>query len=236
MDLTKQIPSAATMANAASGVAACGFAVCGAPELAALMILIAVLFDSIDGALARSLNASSEFGAQLDSMSDLISFGMAPAVLVGTLMPGEIRNIGWALILAYPLCTAWRLARFNAMQVTGQSKHGEFLGLPSTGAGAAAATAILFHTRFSSAPETTAMLPWALVVLGALMVSRVPYRHAGAALAYMKPTVTALVAISFIAASVLWVYEYLFAALVWGYIISGPLAFTRERIRAVRHA
>ncbi len=236
MKLGKQAPTSATLANAGVGVAACGFAVSDAPELAALMILLAVLLDSLDGALARSLDAASEFGAQLDPMADLISFGMAPAVLVGSLMAGEMRHIGWLMIMAYPLCTAWRLARFNALQVAGSSKHGSFQGLPSTGAGAAAATAVLFHTQFTGVPQATAMLPWALVVLGVLMDSSAPYKHAAAILARMKPSVTALIAASFITACVLWAYEYMFAALVWGYVVSGPFAFTRERIRAVRHA
>ncbi len=236
MKLGKQVPTIATLANAGVGVAACGFAVNDAPELAALMILLAVLLDSVDGALARSLDAASEFGAQLDSMGDLISFGMAPAVLVGSLMAGEMRHIGWLMIMAYPLCTAWRLARFNALQVSGSSKHDSFQGLPSTGAGAAAATAVLFHARLTGLPQATAVLPWVLVVLGVLMVSSVPYKNAGSILARMKPSVTALIAASFITACVLWAYEYMFAALVWGYVVSGPLAFTRERIRAVRHA
>jgi len=233
----QHLPALATLANAAAGFAACGLAMTGYPELAALMILVAVLMDSLDGALARALNASSEFGVQFDSMADLISFGCAPALLVGSLLPVGAREIGWVIITVYPLCTAWRLARFNARQVD-PAEHADFVGLPSTGAGAAAATGVLLYCRLSQQglSISLALLPWMLVALGALMVTRIGYKHAGASVSRLRPTVAVLAAAVLVVSAVTWQYEYVFAGLVWGYTLSGPLGVAREKIRAVRHA
>lgn len=236
MDLLKRLPCVATLGNLAAGVLACALAVRGHPEVGALMVLAAVLLDSLDGALARTLSASSEFGAQLDSLADVVSFGVAPAVLAGSMLPAELSAAGWLMILAYPLCAAWRLARFN--MTAAQSGHGDFVGLPSTGAGAAAATAILLHARLQEMGlrGTGGLLPWALVLLAALMVAHFPYKHAGIVVGRLRPAVAAALAGLFIVGSVVWQYEYLFAALTWGYALSSPLHVAGEKIRAVRHA
>jgi len=238
VDLTKQIPAIATLANAAAGVLACACAVNGRPEVGALLILAAVLMDSVDGALARSLGAASDFGAELDSLADAISFGVAPAVLVGALVPVGLRHLGWALATAYALCAAWRLARFNTSQNGAAESHADFIGLPSTGAGAAAAAAVLMHARLAERGLLLwpMLLPCILVLLGALMVSRIPYKHIGAVISRLRPGVAVAFAVTFVAASVLWEHEYLFGTLMWGYALSGPLATAREAIRAVRHA
>jgi len=233
----EHLPALATLGNAAAGFAACGLAMTGYPELAALMILTAVLMDSLDGALARALDATSDFGAEFDSMADLISFGCAPALLVGSLLPVGAREVGWAIITVYPLCTAWRLARFNASQAD-PAEHHDFVGLPSTGAGASAATGVLLCVRLSQQgfPVSLALLPWMLVVLGALMVSRITYKHAGASVSRLRPTVAVLAAAVLVVGALTWQHEYVFAGLVWGYTLSGPLGLAREKIRAVRHA
>ncbi len=236
MNLRKHCPTLATLGNAAAGVAACGFAVSGDPVLAALMILAAVLMDALDGVLARSFGATSEFGAELDSLADVISFGVAPAVVVGSLIPEGFGHIGWAMAVGYVLCAVWRLGRFNAERKGEGGQHMEFAGLPSTGSGAAAATAVLLHVRLSGLFQAHMLLPCVLVLLGALMVSRIPYRHVGVILSRVNPAVAVVTAALFVAGSVYWEYEYLFAALMWTYTLSGPLAVAREKIRAVRHA
>jgi CDP-diacylglycerol--serine O-phosphatidyltransferase len=202
------------------------------------MILAAVLLDSLDGALARSFGASSDLGAQLDSLADVISFGAAPAVLIGSLLPADGLLVGWTMAIAYALCAGWRLARFNITRADENSDHTGFVGLPSTGAGAASATAVLAHLRLLEygVPLSTMLLPCVLVLLAVLMVSRVPYGHAGAIVSRLNPVAAVFAAIAFVAASVLWDYEFLFAALMWTYTLTGPLATAREKIRAVRHA
>ncbi len=238
MSLTKQLPSIATLANAGAGFLACGLAASGRPELAGLTILVAVLMDSLDGALARSLDAESALGAELDSLADVISFGVAPALLAGTLLPGEGSVAVWALMAVYPLCAAWRLARYNVIRNEHPADRGLFVGLPTTGSGAAAATLALLYLRLSPTTDIVgpSLLASAMALLGVLMVSKFSYRHVGAALGRLHPAVAALLAVLFVAASVLWEYEYLFAALMWSYVLSAPLLTAGHRIRAVHHA
>ncbi len=238
--LTEHLPAVATLSNAAAGLLACAFALSGRPEIGALLVLVAVLMDALDGALARTFETASEFGAQLDSLADVISFGVAPAVLAGAVLPSDLRLLGWAMLLVYPLCGVWRLARYNASR--GESDHESaragFTGLPSTGAGAAAATAVLLHVSLTESGIAVGqlVLPSLLVVLGTLMVSRVRYRHAAAVIVHLEPRTAVVLGAGFVAASVLWRHEYLFAGLMWGYVLSGPLATARQMIHAARHA
>ncbi len=230
------LPTAATMGNAAAGFAACGCIVTGRPDLAALLILFALLLDSLDGALARTLDAASAVGAQLDSLADVISFGLAPALLAGSLLPGEGRLVGWAVIAIYPLSAAWRLARFNASHDADAESHGDFVGLPSTGAGGAAATAALVYLRFAegSIPLGGAFLPSVMAVLGALMVSHITYKHGGALVTRLSPLMAALMALVFIAGTIFWEYQFLFAAIMWSYVLHAPVAMARHKLRAAR--
>lgn len=233
-DLTKQLPCLATMGNAVAGLAACGLALTGKPDLGAILILVAVLMDSFDGALARSLDAASEFGAQLDSMADLISFGVAPAVVVGAVLPEDVRYLGWALLVVYPLCAMWRLARFNVQHGDPDAPHGDFAGLPTTGAGAAVATAVLMLTRLneSAMQAHPVLLAGLMAMLGLFMVSHMTYRHMGSLLSHVPPTLRLLVVAFIVAASFVWPYEYILGGIVWAYVLSGPLGFARERIHA----
>jgi CDP-diacylglycerol--serine O-phosphatidyltransferase len=238
VDIKKQLPSIATLSNAGAGFLACAFASVGRPELSALFVLLAVFLDSLDGALARSLDATSELGAELDSLADVISFGVAPAVLVGSLLPAEGRQLGWLMVTAFPMCAAWRLARFNVTARGTEGGHGEFLGLPTTGAGAAAATAVLVHLRagMPAGDATLAMLPYVMLMLAALMVSSVSYTHVGTILGRLRPSIGALAAAAFALGSILWRYEILFAAAMWAYVVSGPFQLASDKLRALRHA
>lgn len=238
MSLTKQVPTWATLGNAAAGFAACSLVVAGRAELAALMVLVAVLLDSLDGALARSLKATSEFGGQLDSLADVMSFGLAPAVLAGSLLPYGAGPLAWGLVVLYPLCATWRLARYNLSHAAGDEGEGEFTGLPSTGAGAAAVTGVMLYLRLLEGKGLVGagFLPAMMAVLGLLMVSRIPYKHAGAIISRLRPVVAVLFGAAFVAGTVLWQYEMLFFALMWGYVLYAPLLAAGQKILALRHA
>ncbi len=235
--LKQHLPNAATVANAGFGFAACGLAVLDRPELAALAVLAAILMDSLDGALARSLHVESEQGAQLDSLADVISFGVAPALLVGSLLP-EGLLAAWLVVVPFPLCAAWRLARFNVSHEGGDEHTAEFVGLPSTGAGGAAATAVLVYLRLTEADVAVSavLLPFLLALLAALMVSHMPYRHAGAFISRLDPILAIVVGAVLVTGTIVWEYQFLFAGLMWGYVVSAPLLTARELIRAARHA
>ena len=238
MSFARHLPCTATLANAGVGLIACALAANGRPEFAALMIVAAVLLDSMDGALARSLHAQSRLGAELDSLADVISFGVAPAILVGTMLPPDAQGLGWALVLVYPLCAAYRLARFNAAQDGDEEKHGEFTGLPSTGAGCAVATLVILinHTAESGFVLAPLAVPCIMVALGVLMVSPISYGHAGNWVGRLPTRLAVVFGAALIAGSIFWQYQYVFAAVSWGYTISGPLVIATQKVRALHHA
>ena len=217
---------------------ACAFAVEGAGGLGALMIILAVLLDSVDGALARKLDVASDFGGQLDSLADVISFGVAPAIVVGTLLPGEFEFLGWGIVTLFPVCSAWRLARFNVQAQPAGMEHADFTGLPTTGAGGAAAAAVLVHLSLAEKGFMLGVsaLPPFLVLLAFLMVSRFPYKHIGSLLSRLPLTVALAWFAVLMVAALLWHYEIIFAVVFWGYALSGPAATVGEKIMASHQA
>jgi CDP-diacylglycerol---serine O-phosphatidyltransferase len=122
------IPNAVTLANIALGFLSMVAAARGQFDRAVILLFCAALCDLADGKLARALNATSKFGMELDSLSDMVSFGIAPAVLVYLAVLTPLGPVGMAIAIAYPLCGAIRLARFNS-DSSGIGKV-TFLGCP----------------------------------------------------------------------------------------------------------
>lgn len=147
-------------------------------ELAAWMITWCVLLDKLDGFMAKLLNASSEFGAQFDSLADLVAFGVAPALLVYYYLhfsapewAASHKPLMIASLSVYVLCAALRLARYNAVDVDGLKDW--FHGLPSTFAGGLVALSVILHSKYALAgafPLSLTMLPLLLILTGLLMV------------------------------------------------------------------
>jgi len=106
--------------------------------LAAVMILVCMILDGMDGKVARRLDAASPFGKELDSLADLVSFGVAPAILVYTFKLAELGVLGLIIALGFALCGAIRLAKFNTLNITGY-----FIGVPITAAGSLVAVMVL---------------------------------------------------------------------------------------------
>ena len=147
--------------------------------LAAWFTILCVLFDKLDGFAAKLLNASSGFGAQFDSLADLVAFGVAPGFLVYFYMQWvdakwflAHRPLMIASVSVYMLCAALRLARFNSVDL-GELK-GFFHGLASTFAGGFVSLSVILHWKydlFHRWPESFALIPLLLIFVGLLMVS-----------------------------------------------------------------
>ena len=161
----KQIPNIITFLNLLCGVLSIISAYNEEHHLSAALILVGSLFDCVDGKIACKLDAVSHFGKELDSLSDLVSFGVAPAILVYSAHLKDIGFIGLALALIYVMCGAFRLARFNT-----KSHKTHFTGLPIPIAGAIIAAANLLTNTSLLWP-----FPVLVVILSALMVSRVKF-------------------------------------------------------------
>ncbi|HHY26920.1 MAG TPA: CDP-diacylglycerol--serine O-phosphatidyltransferase [Desulfitobacterium dehalogenans] len=158
------IPSVFTLGNLFFGFLAILWTMNGEYKMAAGFILFSVLMDSMDGKVARKLSVSSDFGKELDSLCDVVSFGVAPAVLTyKVLLAAHMGFWGILLAAAFVMCGAVRLARFNILNIT---TH--FLGVPITFAGGLMALLILFH---KSLPWV--IFPVVLAILAFLMVSTI---------------------------------------------------------------
>ena len=172
--LTKFIPNLITLMSLIAGISSIKFSIQANWKLAVLMIMLAAFFDFFDGWMARKLKKSSQFGAELDSLSDFISFGLAPSLLINLCFTHELGRIGWVISLFYIVCAALRLARFNIENMKEQSKV--FYGIPSPAA--AGVIMIPLYLNFIDQVQFTINYPLICAVLttfaGVMMISRVP--------------------------------------------------------------
>jgi CDP-diacylglycerol--serine O-phosphatidyltransferase len=148
---------------------------------AAVAVVIAGVLDGLDGRVARLTNTQSEFGVQYDSLSDLISFGLAPALLAFNWSLASMRDIsplagklGWLAAFLFAACAALRLARFNTQASTGDKSYFQGLASPAA-AGTLVATIWFFEDQGISGESVRWLLWFETVVLGLLMFSRVRY-------------------------------------------------------------
>lgn len=210
-------------------------------------ILIAVVFDSLDGRLARMGGRTSLFGAEFDSLADVVSFGIAPALMVFFLIlapRGEyqwFRELGWIIAFVYLLCGAVRLARFNVItnpllhRAEGES-HKDFIGLPiPAAAGTVASLVLLLLNLAANARELhqlTLALPLLLILVSMLMVSGVRYPSFKQVNWETKTRFRTFVLV-FVVGVVVWkLQEVAFFFLFLGYIAYGLFEHYR---RGVRH-
>jgi len=150
-------------------------------ELAAWAILLANIFDALDGWIARLTNSASRFGVQLDSLSDLLSFCAAPAILVYSWELNTLGRYGWAAALFFVLCGAMRLARFNVQAESVESRN--FTGMPTPAASTILTSGVLVCLNYWEAPLTPhRWIPYLALgltfLIAFLMVSTVRYRSA----------------------------------------------------------
>lgn len=176
--VTRLIPNMLTLLNLCAGVTAIRFALAGRFEEAVAAILLAGVLDLLDGGMARLLRAGSKLGAELDSLADLVSFGVAPAVMVYAWTMHSAGGIGWVPSLLFCACSALRLARFNITRDDPADPPGAysyFTGLPTPGAAGILLLPMLLWFQFPDGPFNGILLNGVFTVVAALlMVSRIP--------------------------------------------------------------
>src|SRR5438309_4795677 len=111
--VNRMVPNILTLLALCAGMTAIRFAIAGDFEAACYAIIAAGVFDGLDGRMARLLKATSRFGAELDSLADFISFGVAPAAVLYLWTMSTLHSVGWAIVLFFAVCCALRLAGFN---------------------------------------------------------------------------------------------------------------------------
>lgn len=199
--------------------------------VAAWCVFFGMVFDALDGRVARLARVTSGFGAQLDSLADLVTFGLVPALLVRTVAGGIFSDpkILWLVCGAYLVCAALRLARYNVRQAGDKSTHEDFEGLPTPGAAGVVTALVLFacspDPRLSPAVRTIVfgILPFAALLAAVLMVSGVRYLHIPNRLLGGKRPFAHVVQLSLaMVAAAYWIEMALVAAFV-GYLACGLL-------------
>ncbi|MBL7141463.1 MAG: CDP-alcohol phosphatidyltransferase family protein [Planctomycetes bacterium] len=249
------LPSLCTLANALCGFGAITLtthALLGAePPLtirfidvrwAGYLIILAMVFDALDGRLARFARATSDFGGQLDSVSDAVSFGAAPAFLMNRVVVESLRDvmpagmedilrIAWICAAVYLGCALIRLARFNVENVHEEEAHMTFKGLPSPAAAGALVSLIIILAEFletGSYPHMARTLLWMLpivaAILGLLMVSGVRYTHLLNQLVRRRRPISHLVIVLMGILLVVSLREKVLPVVFVGYVFSGPVS------------
>ena len=169
------LPNLFTVAALFAGFYAIVSAMKGRYDVAAIAIFVAMLLDSLDGRVARLTNTQTEFGAQLDSLSDMVSFGIAPALVMYSWTLYSIGKTGWLIAFIYAVAVALRLARFNTQ--IGKADKRYFQGLACTPAAGVMAGLIWVGTEYSFHPKFIATLAGIIsVLIAALMVSNFRFR------------------------------------------------------------
>jgi CDP-diacylglycerol--serine O-phosphatidyltransferase len=245
------LPTLCTLGNAACGFTAIMLATGAglasdwpnetAFYVAGWLIFAAMVFDMFDGYLARRSRTASQFGAELDSLCDAISFGAAPGFLVlqlGSHFSGRLAGEIFLLVaLLYMVCAVLRLARFNVQTSLDAKSHRSFQGLPSPAAAGCLASLVLVRYSPMAYPwlleEIREAVHW-LAPIGAtlvavLMVSRIPYPHLATRLLHRRRPFAELVELILAGFLVVLLKEVALVGLCWLYVFLGPTALLVRR-------
>ncbi len=227
------LPATITSIGLLSGFYSMVSAVSGHFEVAAVMVIIAFVCDGLDGRIARASRTSSQFGVEYDSLSDVVAFGVAPAMLAYAWALKPIGSLGIGVSGLFVLCSALRLARFNVTTATADKSR--FVGLPVPGAAVMMSGLALAYSYFElDSPRMLCafMVPITLA-LGGLMISRVPY-PSFKTIKLEKRAQVELVITMMVLAAMLFAMPQLTAFLLsTAYVLSGPALMLRgERLSA----
>jgi CDP-diacylglycerol--serine O-phosphatidyltransferase len=232
-------PNAVTALALCSGLTAIRFAIAGEFERAVLMIMVAGVLDGLDGRIARALHGESRFGAELDSLSDAISFGVSPALILYLWSLQTMPSIGWIAALLYAVFCALRLARFNAQIDVAVQPHksaGFLTGVPAP-AGAGLAMLPIYLWIWSG--EEMLRSPWVVApwvaFVALLMVSSIATFSWGSMRLRRNIRFEAIVVVVVVAAALVSAPWQSLAVLCIGYVLSMPFSMRAyARIRQQR--
>ena len=239
------LPTLVTAANGFCGLLAIYKTQDGKFHAAALMILLAMVFDVLDGLVARKAGITSRFGAYLDSLSDAVSFGVAPAFLVKVVVEASGRNAYSAKVLTgltaiFTICALFRLARYNVEHTPSEGRRADgravatFAGMPTPGAAGVLASLVYLYAdpkRLLDFGFLCYALPVLCPILGFLMVSRVPHIHAGTRFLQGRRDFGYLFFVVVVVIALIWFTEEVAAVAFVGYGLSGIALAVRRKLR-----
>ena len=222
------LPNILTLGWVCLGISSIKFSIDGNYSLAVVFILLASILDALDGRVARLIKGTSDFGKELDSLTDFVSFGIAPVFI---LYFWELKNygkLGWAITLIYAVCCVLRLARFNLTKINNNQiwKNNYFEGVPSPAGGLLILMPLVFELSAMNLNfDLRNITPYFTVLIAVLLVSKVPTLSLKKISISSKTTVFILLGIGTIFISLLF---YTFKTLlIFGliYLISIPISF-----------
>ena len=228
------LPNILTLAGVCLGISSIKFSIDGNYSLAVNLILFAAILDALDGRIARLIQGTSEFGKELDSLTDFVSFGIAPVFVLYFWDLNKYGKLGWAITLIYSVCCVLRLARFNLTKVdeTQQWKNNFFEGIPSPAGGLLILMPLIYDlTNLNLGINIKNLTPYLTIIVALLLVSKIPTLALKKISISSKATVFLLLGIGIIFIALL--FYTLETLLVFGvaYVLSIPIsifAYTRQ--------
>lgn len=229
------LPNLFTVGALFTGFYAIVAATQGRFENAAIAIFVAILLDNLDGRTARLLNAVSDFGAQFDSLSDMVCFGVTPALVAYTWSLSSLGKPGWLIAFIYATCTALRLARFNSQ--SGMSDRRFFYGLATPASAGYLASLIWLSVDYHvSGNQVSPFIAVIVLFLSFLKVSTIPYRSFKDFDIRGKVPFMVIPAIALIFVFISFSPPFIFALLLTLYILYGPIFWLIRRNRLKQKA
>jgi len=221
------LPNILTLGGVCLGISSIKFSIDGNFSLAVTLILFAAILDALDGRIARLIKGTSEFGKELDSLTDFVSFGIAPVFVLYFWDLNKYGKLGWAITLVYSVCCVLRLARFNLTKVeeTQKWKNNFFEGIPSPAGGLLILMPLIYElTNLNFGYDVKNLTPYLTVIVALLLVSKVPTLALKKISISPKTTVFLLLAIGIIFIALL--FYTLESLLVFGavYLLSIPVS------------
>ena len=233
------LPNILTLGGVCLGISSIKFSIDGNFNLAVTLILFAAILDALDGRVARLIKGTSEFGKELDSLTDFVSFGIAPVLILYFWELSNYGKLGWAISLIYSVCCVLRLARFNLTKTHTQQewKNNFFEGIPSPAGGLLILTPLIYELsdlKFDfNIREVT---PYLTILIALLLVSKIPTLSLKKISISSKTTIFLLLTVGIIFISLLF---YTFETLLifsFVYLMSIPLSifiFIKKRSKNV---
>ncbi|HEY2431470.1 MAG TPA: CDP-diacylglycerol--serine O-phosphatidyltransferase [Vicinamibacterales bacterium] len=224
------LPSMMTVSNLLCGYASLVYSTRGDFDTAAVLIGVAMVVDTLDGYFARLTHSQSAFGAELDSLADVVSFGVAPAILAFTWGLWPLGRFGWAAGFVYVTAAAVRLARFNIQGMTASDKR-YFAGLPSPAAASVTASTVFLYPWGVQDPRIAALALPMLLLPGFLMVSTIRFRSVKAIDLGWRRSPVWLLAGSVVIAAIVIHPRIALVVLSYTYVLAALVIFIYGRLR-----
>ena len=222
------LPNILTLGGVCLGISSIKFSIDQNYSLAVIFILFAAILDALDGRIARLIKGTSEFGKELDSLTDFVSFGIAPVFILYFWELSNYGKLGWAITLIYSVCCVLRLARFNLTKIDNKQlwKSNYFEGVPAPAGGIIILMPLIFElSNLNFALDIKILTPYITILVAILLVSKIPTLSLKKISISPKSTVFILLGIGIIFISLL--YYTFETLLVFGlaYLISIPVSF-----------